>query len=120
MYKYMNTASFELCKELFERSGWDDIEKYWLNQDRWQVGHLGEASEETYPAYDLGYLLRKLYACGPVLRCHLDLEARPDAGRDRYFIWVLDGNIDIRLWADTPEDAAARLAIELFKRTGER
>jgi hypothetical protein len=32
----MNTASLELCKELFELSGWD------------------------YPAYDLGSLLRKL------------------------------------------------------------
>ena len=60
----ISIANLELCKELFEISTWSSTEKYWYQdwilQNSWKVGHLGQAHEKNYPAYDLGYLLRKL------------------------------------------------------------
>ena len=86
----MNTASLELCKELFELSGWDGTayEHELLNGKHYTrtlpVKEMTHFDQNTYiPAYDLGYLLRKL---------------PPSIQR-----------------ADTPEDAASKLAIELFK-----
>lgn len=118
MFTYMNTTSFEMSKELFERSGWTGTEKYWyknwLNQNRWQIGHLGEAEEENYPAYDLGYLLRKLPPLGykdddPIADSWLTLEL---AG-GKWFCGHKGWRDTIE--ADTPEDAACILAIRLFE-----
>lgn len=105
----MNVANPELSKELHALSGWDD-----------EDGCLGET-----PIYDLGFLLRKL----PPLQ-------DPDFGDEQVYYpgihmigevihkthamagyWDIEGE----LWgewsevADTPEDAVASLAIELFK-----
>ncbi len=123
----MNIASFELCKELFEISTWSNTEKYWYQdwykQNSWQVGHLGQAHEKNYPAYDLGYLLRKLpknvtefwgnaYPASPCLMF---------SGTQ----WVVfyqstmtgEHNTDelFGQFAETPEDAACMLALEMFK-----
>jgi hypothetical protein len=120
-------ASFELCKELSEISAWSNTEKYWyqdwLLQNSWKVGYLGQADEKTYPAYDLGYLLRKLpknitefwgngYPASPCLMF---------SGLE----WVIfyqstmtgEHNTDelFNQFAETPEEAACLLALELFK-----
>ena len=96
-------ASRELCKELYELSGWDGTDEQY---------HVGMA--EYCPAYDLGYLLRKLPAKIPFSDGEITL---------RVEIWWAGGwyaHYGIYDWkaaiADTPEDAACKLAIELFNR----
>lgn len=96
----MNVANLELCKELFKLSGWP-------------VGiHLGEWEDLT-PQYDLGFLLRKL---PPVVT----LKSRAGG---RWSCSILTGRIngktiekiELDKLANTPENAACKLAIELFK-----
>lgn len=113
----MYTASLELCKELYELGGWDETHHRWSKDIHGNDVVIDTtAAGATIPAYDLGYLLRKVYTWGPVIRLEpIDLEARPDAHKNAYFVWVLQHDIDIRVWADTPENAACRVAIELFK-----
>jgi hypothetical protein len=113
----MNVASLELCKELYEQSGWNDTEyDYCRNKgDEWDVWDQTAQGEYSYPgfersvaAYDLGYLLRKL---PDWLDWHLS--PNPEVG-----YWMSSNNVEDnvpRVDAATPEDAAAKLAIELFK-----
>jgi hypothetical protein len=106
----MNVANFELCQELYELSGWltgIDGNCY--------VSHAGERKGvevrpltdtgddgiQICPAYDLGYLLRRL----PVGNVLSSVEDK----------WIASSSPKVTT-ADTPEDAAAKLAIELFKR----
>lgn len=117
----MNVASLKLCKELYELSGWVDVEayyEYYPIADKHALRHSapGNAFAEDrilpdyiFPAYDLGYLLRKLpnycrverkgstYVSGYTAKAEIDLDT--PFGQE----------------ADTPEDAACKLAIELFK-----
>lgn len=103
----MNVASRELSKELFELSGWrgtdfcwDDLpESFYLAPDH-QI-------EGGFPAYDLGYLIRKL------------VNRNYDA-RVRYSTNSMNWRASLIHWgsehiADTPEDATAKLCIKLFK-----
>lgn len=92
----MNVANVENCEELFELSGWGtDLERYVM---------------ENVPAYDLGMLLRKLPPYYVIYRgiekCHVGIIA----GRN----FVSNRGIE-EIEADTPEDAACLLAIELIK-----
>lgn len=117
----MNVANLELCKQLFELSGWHGTERYWykdwLKQESWQIGYLGQADETTIPAYDLGYLLRNLPQNSWI--GYVDTSGRRDYALAKMYAWNKDGN-DIEKVAenraDTPEDAACQLAIELFRR----
>ena len=104
----MSYASHNLCTELFELSDWG---KYWTDESR----------DNGIPAYDLSYLLRKL----PVehKEATLKLSAFTLDGKSFYYadyehVPELDPSWDVfnTQPADTPEDAAAKLAIELFKR----
>ena len=105
----MNVASLELCKELHELSGWKDTDyTYYANagQHSGTMMHRSLVFDkpENLPAYDLGYLLRKMINHDP------DIYA-VDGER-----WVcLVGEGDLSKSAATPEDAAAKLAIELCK-----
>jgi hypothetical protein len=106
----MNVASLELCKELFALSKWEP-------QDCTVYALLGESrifqfvrnpepnvmSMDYYiPAYDLGYLLRKFIGKGGV-------EIRyGDKG-------CIASSHMVSTGSNTPEDAVARLAIELFR-----
>lgn len=106
----MNVASLELSKELFELSGWKDTHFSYRatpsNSGKdYRVIDISPNIQQDIPAYDLGYLLRKLpsqialtkgifYACTWIAEDHND---------SHNFI------------AKTPEDAVAKLAIELFK-----
>lgn len=139
----MNVASLELCKELHELSGWGEE----VTQYHWYANEIGGgftlihtteapfySSDVYHPAYDLGYLLRKLpvsvrdkqmkhsnkHAC---LTCTCEeeyicgLEMRK-FGTAFSFCYVNDRHhraIPFYVNAPTPEDAAAKLAIELFK-----
>lgn len=110
----MNTASSDLCKELYELSGWEaDNAWYYYEVGGTKlesvIGNMhkpGDGYMEMY-AYTLGYLLRKL---PPYCELHRAIYM------DRWVI-TTDGELHkvIEMTADTPEDAACRLAIELFK-----
>lgn len=97
-----NVASLELSKKLYELSGWGDygndpIEKWLDYTDDWSV-----------PAYDCGYLLRKL----PKF-CRVWL-------RDESPLWIATHGAGgsehgTTAYMDTPEDALCKLAIKLFE-----
>jgi len=128
----MNVASLELCKELYELSGWDDTYFTYMHS-QWQQGgktqHRHRLTHTTankrstdplnIPAYDLGYLLRKLpYSVldeygGKVFG--VNLKATASGG---WVVWYGEIGKTTEMYfnsADTPEEALASLAIELFK-----
>ena len=95
-----NLPSIELCRELFDLSGWE----YGID-----VRVVPKSMGGVYkaPTYDLGYLVRKLPK-------KFLLEAEPWGGSSKKENWrikTLQGAAE----ADTPEGAACKLAIELFK-----
>lgn len=97
----MNTASRELCKELYELSGWEDAD--WFFNPHAE-GFTFTKQHSGVPAYDLGYLLRKLPADG-----NLFVKQYEDDGS-----WHACSGL-IQVEADTPEDAATKLAIALYE-----
>jgi hypothetical protein len=98
----MNVASRELCEQLHELSAWDGKFK-----KRYVVVGDSDGGADSIPAYDLGYLLRKLPQ-------NEEIELRYS---DKNGHWFIRGKteIGISIFADTAEDAACKLAIELFK-----
>lgn len=115
----MNVASLELSKELYELSGWDDTSFKWeeVGEYGWDVAKASYLAAEDFPAYDLGFLLRKL---PPFIGNHvLTIEKDPIHYYAGYIEIGRNGKGALlspyRQEADTPEDAVAKLAIELFK-----
>lgn len=104
----MNVASKELCQELYDLSGWKNVSQRWVKGDfthEWTVRKT-RYGYNVIPAYDLGYLLRKLPTDRSV---SFRLSYKTNE-------WWLNEDIDHRfITADNPEGAAAKLAIELFK-----
>lgn len=126
----MNVAQLSLCKELYAISEWDTT--------TWQFAKKSEDSKielrlrehgrgwpkgyyTAWPAYDLGYLLRKLPT--KIGDHHLHLKAHVNeeykakktgrvTGGKIWWSCLIENTI---AEADTPEDAACKLAIELFK-----
>lgn len=109
----MNVASFELCKELYGLSGWEPNEQH--STKKQGDGYV------TTTRYDLGYLLRKL---PKELPARSDLKGLSvmtpsicwsefDKQWEACYSDAQDN--DGLSYADTPEDAAAILCIELFK-----
>lgn len=142
----MNTTSLEISKRLYELSGWMGTYCCWdktPDKDDWHVRQLVTINPpETngkYPAYDLGYILRKLphhlyiedgtkytfeYSVGAE-RTHdiggqyqLELEKWED---NDYALRYMCHSNGIGTYpksathADTPEDAVGLLAIKLFE-----
>lgn len=113
----MNVASLYLCKELYELSGWDEpMSTHYDTTD----GSLAVGIDRTampggvdIPAYALGYLLRKLprhiYG-GQYFSLENVLQDGWGAGYQEYGEYDSYYND-----ADTPEDAVAKVVIELFK-----
>lgn len=123
----MNTASLELCKELFELSGWGldgDFREsmfWWFdNGGDWKAQYLHESTvgRIQHPAYDLGYLLRKLPTDQVKEHLHYSLNL---LYANSYSHWVCGygGTRPIkgltREYSVNPENATAKLAIELIK-----
>jgi hypothetical protein len=124
----VNYARIELCRDLYGLSGWDADGYVWYGTPtgNYEVGSENEihmlkerpdATEFIFfdvPAYDLGFLLRMLPTQMPE-GDYLALQPWVDdewcIGYFAYGEPSLYSNS-----ADTPEDAACKLAIELFKR----
>lgn len=107
----MNVADKDLCQELYELSGWfGDLEwfealKFSTKPSVWEPVQTDPESKNAIPAYDSGYLLRKLR---PVLS-----ELRPDTVSN---YWVADNEmIEAEIRETEPENALTKLAIELIK-----
>jgi hypothetical protein len=103
----MNVASLDLCRELYGLSRWEDTDFQYHRglDDEWHSAY----QKRGYPAYDLGYLLRKL--------------PRLDSYNDSWSLvrwsdeWIMEhGDIDGDVTASNPEDAAAKLTIGLFNK----
>lgn len=98
----MNVANLELCKELYELSGWEH-DYFWYDDVKNQpfIDQRMQSIRSISPAYPLGYLLRKLPQPNMVGFADGSAYAMAMGGQHQE--------------ADTPEDAACKLAIELFK-----
>lgn len=110
----MNVASLELCRELYKLSGWKDCSHGYF---RYEVGVLLRVEPHkpepdgiycVAPAYDLGYLLRK------VKGMMVKTDPIGERGTAIYIHFANDNKI-YEENANTPEDAACKLAIELLK-----
>lgn len=107
----MNVASLELCKELYELSGWGDCKFIFLTDTSLWLKDLPHEVPMLASAYDLGYLLRKLPEQTHLYK-HIE-----DKIVNAYSAWTLLNSksvVEPQL-ADTPENALCQLAIELFK-----
>lgn len=103
----MNVASLPLCKELYELSGWDGVTQY----------HSVADAPDNIPAYDLGYLLRKLPNSLP-FKFYGGNSTNPytfQLRKNKAYWLACYPSTELQEAADTPEDAAAKLAIDLFK-----
>ncbi len=122
----MHAASLELCKELYEVSNWRGLDYIWcpeFHSGSWNVIYNPSPSLiGTYPAYDLGYLLRKLPAIirpNDTLYTFYISKLNNDTFMADYWR-VQDGfNVpyygNINIGATEPENSACKLLIELFK-----
>ena len=125
----MNVASLELCKELYELSPGDATYLKWAYDPTYVTYPIGDGEwfqsgirphterwtdKEYYflrycPAYDLGYLLRKLpEEVEFTNKCD-------DEGAYRATFYNHSAQTKGQVEAPSPEDALCQLAIELFK-----
>lgn len=110
----MNVAEISLCKELYELSGWEPKAGFWYgsyddgDSKCFFADEAGANGEWEAPAYDLGFLLRKLpfqTTSGGVLYINATPIGKWTCGYKGWRHKV----------ANTPEDALIKLARLLFK-----
>lgn len=118
----MNTVSLDLCKELYELSGWNDSDKwYCLKNFTTDPEYELEDSpivadyipDGNIPAYDLGFMLRKLPKKRVKLRNYL--RANQTSWKCQFSIDDGGHTYDIVEEARSPEDAACKLLCELIR-----
>lgn len=124
----VDIASVELCKELFEVSGWDGTFFNYSRSSHYKdaepdhpfvVGYRGSIEtrevKERYPAYDMGYLMRKF----PVLEEGAYVVLPEFNGyKIKWSGWETEEGFYINgntVYFDCPEDAMVSMAIELIK-----
>ena len=116
----MNVASLELCQELYDLTGWDYDDA--AHCSHWKGIVVWGRKTEGVPAYDLGYLMRKLP--GNAWAGYAGVAPLDDNGyfcrsfaQAYIYTWAKDKDVEraYSLVADTPEDAACKLAIELIR-----
>jgi hypothetical protein len=105
----MDFADIALCQQLFELSGWEDTSFKYDEDGKTVMSAAEMADGEGTPAYDLGYLVRKLpYSVSvTALRAGFTTTAAPMRHRPPHFHYLARG--------DTPEDTTADVLIEMFK-----
>lgn len=113
----MNVASKELCEKLFKLSRWDNT-YFWWNRDEQRVPgkqmvvQSGKIFPSDFPAYDAGYLLRKLPYKVDLRQLRNGWSASFSNNSYRRFG---DERRDAYGKADIPEDALCELSIQLFE-----
>lgn len=121
----MNVASKDLCEELYKLSGWGSYsisELQWFKTwsgEGWEIGMYEADVLECFPAYDLGYLLRKLpLKVKDEYQADLFGVRMKQTNGSGWVMWYGEIGKDSEMYfnsADTPEDCAANLAIQLFE-----
>lgn len=102
----MNVASLELSQQLYELSGWrNTTNTFGSSRERLDWIQTDNGKGWYLPAYDLGYLLRRIPGY-----CHLEHSA--ETGK---MLWMAYHSEQNTQYAETPEDAVAKMCIELFK-----
>lgn len=99
-------ASLALCKELYELSGWG-TDRTWRKLTLGKAFVRNGSIEDEYdisPAYSLGYLLRKLPN-------GVNIMYNSERSAASYEVPIGE----LLLYGNTPENAACKLSIELFK-----
>jgi hypothetical protein len=122
----MNVSSLKNSKRLYELSGWVDVEayyEYYPVADKHALRHSAPDNafgkdrmlpDYIFPAYDAGYLLRKLPR-------RVDHEYSNHSvvypTSKKWHAGYLTEGVDVKylVAADTPEDALCLLAIKLFE-----
>ena len=123
----MDNECFELCKEVYKRTGWKQepdisyLYKYWDNHDELCVISIEEADDTLIPAYTSDYLLEKLPA--HFYGGTIAMTAETDEGPTRYSFYYEDNyetakvvhykNVRLQGWHDTPLKALLKLTIAL-------
>lgn len=110
-------ASFDHCKELYELSGWKS--SYHFHQDG-GVYECNNKPDDNIPAYDAGFLLRKLpnyieYGDGNEYAGYLQLIHFSQHWSAGYEDEKAAGESIMQHICTTPEEALAKLSIALFK-----
>lgn len=131
----MQNASLDNCKELYELSGWYYGFQKWYRHPKNGLttlhpanDYIGKQFEVICPAYDAGYLMRKLPKFGQFAMKELSAPNRVAHWEGRLALTVADSGQWVAtyldketgkwlkpVYADTPENALCQLAIELFK-----
>lgn len=119
----MKVANLQLCRELHEVSGWDGTDFiHTRGQGGWMVGMKYYKGKEWVPAYDLGYLLRRLpknlgiywlelkFTNNSCFAVYWDENTHSALELD-----LVTHRIKFDIGGDTPEDAGTKLVIELFE-----
>lgn len=108
-----HVASLELSKKLYELSGWKLGKFGWTFWDKdgilaTRIDLADEPQNILCPAYDCGYLLKKL---------HEYIEKLMPQSQMRWAIEYYDEPLKpAYIYGDTIEDALASLAIKLFEK----
>ena|SRR3990167_2142342 len=118
----MNTTSKDISKRLYELSGWGDrCEVYFSWQTKYDkvITTKEQGAEDSdgflrpwaVPAYNLGFLLRKI----PANTSIYDWVQIGKHEKDYEVSWWIETDFIDSFSADTPEDAVAKLCIQLFE-----
>lgn len=109
-------ASLELCKELYELSGWNDETEFHYDLTDGLIGvglpRKAVPGNVEIPAYDLGYLIRKLPKS--IDGDSLGVSWAQITGN----CWRADYGFGLKIktqYDKTPENVLCKLAIELIK-----
>lgn len=111
-------ADYELCKQLYEATGWKGTRQvWWLNEAtgeyRLRLSTGVSALDDLVPAYDIGYLLLSLPSSvrSPSWRsCMLSFQKS-----SRGYRYWYNNQRELNYQANTPQNAACLLAIALAK-----
>lgn len=118
----LNTANIELSRELYSLSGWKDTLCWWNVFKPYEDGrphylvdtYRHQSTDQHIPAYDLGYLVRKLPATSQWRQFDWEEFIPIIMGVSNHDgFWTVGYMEEVE--GDTPEDAACELLIEMFK-----
>jgi hypothetical protein len=121
----MDTELFELCKSVYEKTGWDETDKFWHSLISHDMKSWSEYKLQDYkpaslfgmrivPLYTSDYLLQKLRDCN-----EFSLFTNGTVWQARYLGKPQEEWANIPQWqskeADTPLKALLKLTLELHE-----